>query len=210
MLILQNISKAYANSNQSSPISQDNILSDYSAKFDLPLNCIVGENGSGKSTLLLIIAGLLLPNAGGIEWQQKTVVAKQRKQNFAIASDSIVIPEFLSAQQVLKLNQSTFDLPWPETLITRFNFAPHVHKTIDALSTGNLKKLQLIVAFMRHAPLLLLDEPNIALDEPSVAVLWELIGSYKGMIVAASNEPELFASKGFAIKSLNPMPIAVS
>ncbi|MFT6267977.1 MAG: ABC-type multidrug transport system ATPase subunit [Alphaproteobacteria bacterium] len=204
MLTLHNITKSYTKANKTPPIGkQAGVLQGYSANFTSPRSCVVGENGSGKSTLLLVIAGLLSPDAGIIKWQQKTTLCKQRKQMFAIASDSIAIPEFLTAQQVIELNQSTWQLPMPDALIEQFNFGPHIFKTIDALSAGNLKKLQLISVFMRQPSLLLLDEPNIALDQQSVNALWNIIDCYNGKIIVASNEPTLFEAKGFNIEALS-------
>jgi ABC-2 type transport system ATP-binding protein len=178
------------------------VLHIYSSQFTAQRLCIVGENGSGKSTLLLAISGLLGLDAGAIEWQGTPVSQLSRKQLFAIASDSIIIPEFLSAKQVIELNIYTWKVQWPEDLISRFNFTIHVNKTIDALSAGNLKKLQLICALMRKRDLLLLDEPNIALDEASVKVLWDVLDAYPGMIIVTSNEANLFEEKGF---KLNPL-----
>jgi ABC-2 type transport system ATP-binding protein len=204
LLSLNQLTKAYTQTGEKLPLGLNAlVLQNYSCDFVDPRTCVVGENGSGKSTLLLVISGLLSPNAGTVSWHQDVTVCKQRKQMFAIASDSIVVPEFLTAQQVIGLNQSTWQLPWPELLIEQFNFSPHVHKTIDALSAGNLKKLQLISALMRQASLLLLDEPNIALDEQSVSALWDIIDSYSGTIIVASNEPTLFKAKGFSIEALS-------
>jgi ATPase subunit of ABC transporter with duplicated ATPase domains len=71
------------------------------------------------------------------------------------------------------------------------------------LSSGNLKKLQLILAFMRQPDLLLLDEANIALDEPAQLLLWQLIARFEGWIIAASNEAALYQEKGFSLVSLH-------
>lgn len=198
MLCLHNITKQYVSKSQALAV-----LNQYSGKFTAQRTCIVGENGSGKSTLLLATSGLLAVDAGTIEWQGNTINQDSLKKQVAIASDSIVIPEFLSAKQVLELNQYTWKVNWPQELMCRFNFLDHLHKTIDTLSAGNLKKLQLICALMRNCDLLLLDEPNIALDEHSVKVLWETIEAYSGMVIVASNEPILFKSKGFELRPLH-------
>lgn len=179
------------------------MLHDYSGQFSAQRLCIVGENGSGKSTLLLAISGLLSLDAGTIEWQGEAITQASRKQRFAIASDSIVIPEFLSAKQVLELTAHTWKVEWPEYLINRFNFKAHINKSIEVLSAGNLKKLKLICALMRKPDVLLLDEPNIALDEDSVRVLWDVLDTFSGMIISASNEPSLFAAKGFVLRPLH-------
>lgn len=198
MLCLHKITKQYVSKSQAL-----NVLHQYSSQFSAQRLCILGENGSGKSTLLLAISGLLALEAGAIEWQGSPVSQLSRKQLFAIASDSIIIPEFLSAKQVIDLNIYTWKAEWPEDLISRLKFADQVNKSIDALSAGNLKKLRLICALMRKPDLLLLDEPNLALDTESVKVLWDILDAYPGMIIAASNEANLFEEKGFKLRALH-------
>ena len=56
---------------------------------------------------------------------------------------------------------------------------------------------------MRQPALLLLDEANIALDSAAQQTLWQLIADFDGQIIAASNEAQLFASKGFALVALH-------
>ena len=201
MLSLHSITKQYVTNTSKAEVLA--VLSQYSGQFIEQRQCIEGENGSGKSTLLLAISGLLTVDDGAIEWQGKTLTQQARKQQFAIASDSIIIPEFLSAKQVLELNVYTWKVEWPESLIKQFNFSAHINKNIDTLSAGNLKKLQLICALMRQTDLLLLDEPNLALDEQSVKVLWEILETFSGMIIVASNEPNLFKAKGFFVRPLH-------
>lgn len=200
MLACKGVSKRYATNGDVPP---NGVLNNFSCDFSHNKVCIVGENGSGKSTLLLIIAGLLAPDAGSIVWQGKNHHAELRKQISALASDSIVMPGFLSAMQVLKLVQDTWQINFPTTLIEQFNFTPFLHTNVESLSTGNLKKLQLISALMRQTEILLLDEPNIALDQQSVDVLWQIIESYEGRLIVASNEPQLFARRHFTLQALH-------
>jgi len=183
--------------------AKNSVLFDFSCEFTAPRTCIVGSNGTGKSTLLLILAGLLMPNSGQVLWDNKPSTPEQRKARVALASDSIVIPSFLSAAQVLKLVQDTWKTAWPEQLIEQFYFAPFLHTKVDNLSTGSLKKLQLIAALMRKPEVLLLDEPNIALDEQSVAALWKIISHYPHAIIVASNEPDVFTQRQFVLQNLS-------
>ncbi len=192
------------------------MLDNFSINFNQPRCCVIGSNGSGKSTLLVLIAGLLEADSGVFSYLEMPPVqntsnncshrvklsAKERKKVAAIASDSITFPPFLTAKQVLMAIVNTWQLEWPKNLIDTFNFNQHINKTVSALSSGNLKKLQLISAFLRKPPILLLDEPNVALDKSSVDVLWQLITHYEGQVIAASNEVELFRFKGFDIQSI--------
>ena len=193
MLSIKGLCKSY-----DGQVRRNRILNSFDAQL-CKRSCLIGANGSGKSTILLAISGLISIDAGQIYWENTETTAEQRRDLTAIASDSVLVPEFLTPRQVFDLNQSTWKCPWPTDLIEQFNFAPHIDKTIDALSAGNLKKLQLIGAFMRKPSILLLDEANIALDEKSVHALWQITEQYEGHIIVASNEPRLFAEKGYDI-----------
>lgn len=176
------------------------IFNGYSLTITGSRHCVVGINGSGKSSLLAAIAGLL-PYKGQIYWQGKQL--NMPREQVALASDSIIFPEFLTALDLITLQHKMWHTMAAESLIAHFNFAAQLHKTVANLSTGNHKKLQLILAFMRQPALLLLDEPNIALDNSACTALFELIKTYQGSILVASNEPERFAEAQFNIIPLH-------
>lgn len=201
MLSVNNISKAYPPQGLQAPSW---VLQNVSIDFANNRTCVVGANGSGKSTLLLIIAGLLNAHKGHIAWQGEAQTKQSLKRMVALASDNILIPSFLIARQVISLTQETYKVDWPQTLISEFGFDEHLDKTVDSLSTGSLKKLQLICAFMREPQVLLLDEPNIALDNKSVKVLWRHIKAFPNMIIVASNEPSLYVEQAFEPLTLKP------
>lgn len=176
------------------------IFENYDATIFNRRTCILGENGLGKTTLLSIIAGLEKFESGHI------MLCNQALENpiskVALASDSILIPPFISANEVLELQCESFGLTWPVLLTKHLYFEEHLPKKVAALSAGNLKKLHLITAFMRQPTLMLLDEPNIALDPKSLSALWELIDDYPHNIIVASNEPDTYDSQSFETKHL--------
>jgi ABC-2 type transport system ATP-binding protein len=141
------------------------VLQQYEQQFTQRLSCITGANGSGKSSLLCAIAGILPYQSGNISWQDSLI--SMARADIAIASDAITLPDFASARDVILLTQQLWQLAWPQQLIDGFQFQPQLDTKCASLSTGNLKKLQLILAFMRQPALLLLDEgcagPRIAM-----------------------------------------------
>lgn len=180
---------------------QQPVIKELSLQFANKRSCIVGANGSGKTTLLFILAGLVKPDSGHVLWQEQKVTSPQSLT--AIASDAISIPSFLTARKLFLLTQTMWQLDFPDKLIAAFGLTPHLDKTIDQLSAGNLKKTHLINAFMRNPSLLLLDEPNIALDEGSCKALWQAIDEFSGAIIVATNEPAIFAAKHFAVQGIS-------
>ncbi len=177
------------------------VLQQYQQQFTQRRSCITGANGSGKSSLLCAIAGILPYQSGSIHWHDSLI--SRARADIAIASDAILLPEFASAGDIMLLTQKLWQLGWPQQLIDGFAFAPQLDTPCGSLSTGNLKKLQLILAFMRQPALLLLDEANIALDSAAQHTLWQLIADFDGQIIAASNEAGLYAAKGFNLVALH-------
>lgn len=176
-------------------------MSDLSLEFADRRSCIVGPNGIGKTTLLFVLAGLIKPASGEVRWRQRPV--PKPWEITAIAADAISIPSFLTIKKLLLLTQAMWRTEWPHSLLSEFALEPHLNKKITQLSAGNLKKAQLVNAFMRNPNVLLLDEPNIALDENSCEVLLQAIKDYPGIVVAASNDPERFVNAGFCLQELS-------
>ncbi|MGI5309540.1 ABC transporter ATP-binding protein [Rheinheimera sp. WS51] len=191
MLSVRNLVKHYG---------QQPVIKELSLQFANNRSCIIGANGSGKTTFLFILAGLTKPDSGQVLWQGKKLTSPQSIT--AIASDAIRIPNFLTVRKLFLLTQSMWQLDFPDKLIAAFGLTPHLDKTLDQLSAGNLKKAHLINAFMRNPSLLLLDEPNIALDDNSCKALWQAIEDFSGDIIIASNEPAVFTDKGFKLQSI--------
>lgn len=179
----------------------ENILySDYNVQFIAPKLCIEAPNGQGKTTLLMILAELETRQSGQVLFAGNTL-SEPHKQ-VAIASDCISLPDFLTARQLIDLVINTLGCSWPSSLISGFNFNEFLNTRFDALSSGNQKKCQLILALMRNAPYLLLDEPSAALDQTSIQYLLNLLDEYlidkpDGQIIITCHEPAPFIEHGF-------------
>lgn len=176
------------------------IFENYSRTYSSQKLCIEGKNGLGKTTLFTIIAGLDRFYSGHIllNGLQHTELQKQ----VALASDKIVFPEFLTAQKVLAMTASSWQCALPQKLITDLCFDTFLYTRVEDLSSGNLKKLQLINAVMRNTPYLILDEPSAALDKRGLDVVLEWLSIYSGQVLISSHEPQPFFDIGFVSQSL--------
>jgi ABC-2 type transport system ATP-binding protein len=184
----------------SKQFSSNVVFKDYHRVFPSQKMCIEAANGQGKTTLLMMLAGLEKPQSGTFLFAGKTLSEPGKK--VAIASDRIVLPEFLTAKQVITLAVNTLGAEWPHELIGGFNFNTFLNTRFGALSSGNQKKCQLILALMRKAPYLLLDEPSAALDQLSMQYLLNLLDTYladkpNGQIIITCHEPAPFIEQGF-------------
>lgn len=139
---------------------------------------IKGANGSGKSTLLKAIAGII-DFSGDILLDdisiKKRAVDYRRHVNFAEAEP--VFPEFLTGREMLALFMTAKQAPakQQEPYQESMQMQAYLDQPLGAYSSGMLKKLSLLLAFMGTPKLILLDEPLITLDTASLAILYEWI-----------------------------------
>lgn len=136
---------------------------------------IKGVNGSGKSTLLKSIAGILsfegdilLDNSISIK---KQPVVYRKLVNFAEAEP--LFPEFLTGTEMIALFAQAKDAPagQEQHYIDTMQMQGFVNRPVGTYSSGMLKKLSLVLAFMGKPKLILLDEPLITIDTASLKIL---------------------------------------
>ncbi|PWK66358.1 ABC-2 type transport system ATP-binding protein [Mucilaginibacter oryzae] len=144
-------------------------------KLDKGIYWIKGVNGSGKSTLLKSIAGILAFD-GDILLDSEISMKKQpvhyrKLVNFAEAEP--LFPEFLTGTEMIALFADAKDAPkgQEQAYLKSMNMQSFVDRPIGTYSSGMLKKLSLLLAFLGNPRLILLDEPLITIDTASLAVL---------------------------------------
>jgi ABC-2 type transport system ATP-binding protein len=139
---------------------------------------IKGANGSGKSTLLKAIAGII-DFSGDILLDhtsiKKRAVGYRRQVNFAEAEP--VFPEFLTGREMLALFMTAKQAPagQQDRYLESMQMQAYLDQPLGAYSSGMLKKLSLLLAFIGTPKLILLDEPLITLDTASLAILYDWI-----------------------------------
>jgi ABC-2 type transport system ATP-binding protein len=140
---------------------------------------IRGANGSGKSTLLKTIAGILsfdgdiiLKNNISIK---KKPVAYRRLVNFAEAEP--IFPEFLTGMEMINVFSTAKNAKkgQEEYFIESMGMQDYVHQPIGTYSSGMLKKISIVLAFLGDPELILLDEPLITIDAASLEIIYEWI-----------------------------------
>ena len=142
---------------------------------------VKGVNGSGKSTLLKSIAGILSFNGditlNGNTSIKKHPVAYRKLVNFAEAEP--LFPEFLTGMEMVDLFASAKDAPPKQAayFIESMQMGNYVNRPVGTYSSGMLKKLSLVLAFLGNPKLILLDEPLITIDTQSLNILYQWINS---------------------------------
>lgn len=141
---------------------------------------IKGSNGIGKSTLLKSIAGILSFQgdiAIGKVYLKSHGVAYRKLVNFAEAEP--LFPEFLTGSEMIDLFAKAKGAVrgQEEDLITGMGMKTYIHNPLGSYSSGMLKKLSLVLAFLGQPKLILLDEPLNTIDVESLEVLYRWINA---------------------------------
>lgn len=145
-------------------------------KIDRGIYWIKGVNGSGKSTLLKSIAGILSFD-GDIVLNsdisiKKQPVAFRKLVNFAEAEP--LFPEFITGAEMIRLFADAKDAPkgQEQAYIESMGIQIYMDRPVGTYSSGMLKKLSLVLAFLGNPQLILLDEPLITIDAAALKILY--------------------------------------
>ncbi|MDU0368882.1 ATP-binding cassette domain-containing protein [Hymenobacter endophyticus] len=158
---------------------------------------IRGHNGAGKSTFLKTVAGIL-PFEGDITLDNQLTLKKhptayRSRVNFAEAEP--IFPDFLTGTELIRLFKSAKQAPaqQEEQYVESMGMAPYVSDPISTYSSGMLKKLALVLAFLGRPRCILLDEPLTTLDADSLPVLFAWIAEQHqaGTMFLLSSHQEL-------------------
>jgi ABC-2 type transport system ATP-binding protein len=124
--------------------------------------CLVtGINGVGKSTLLRLIAGVLKPQQGQIEYDSRLGASPRIKIGFI--SDSLSIYENLRVDRLIDLHLSVFNVKQFDDTLVRHTRISSRDKVRD-LSKGQRTILHLSLILSTQPELLLIDEVIHDLD----------------------------------------------
>ncbi|MFY7912179.1 MAG: ABC transporter ATP-binding protein [Emticicia sp.] len=154
------------------------VLKINSLQLESGIYWVKGENGSGKSTLLKSIAGII-DFEGEIKLNDFSSNAKaveyRRQVNFAEAEP--LFPEFLTGKDMVDLFAEAKHATSSQTefYLNKMKMQAYINEPIGTYSSGMLKKLSLVLAFLGNPQLILLDEPLITLDTDSLQILYNWI-----------------------------------
>ena len=143
----------------------------------------LGPNGSGKTTTARMLAGLLDPSAGIVEYDGRNVrddLIAFRRQLGYIPEEPYLYP-FLSGTEYLQLVGRLREMP--ERLLTKkidsfldlFNLTSAADQSIASYSKGMRQKIVISAALLHDPSVVLFDEPETGLDVTTTLMLRHLV-----------------------------------
>ena len=185
---LENISKAYLNSN--SGIKRE-VLSDINLSVGKgDALSIVGPSGSGKSTLLNIIGTLDLPTSGIVRIVDNEINQYTQNQLAEIRNSKIgfifqshhLLPQLNLLENVLLPTLPLKDkskkkqaLERAINLLEYVGLSDHISQFPGQLSGGECQRAAVVRAIINEPELILADEPTGSLDKEAAEKIGELL-----------------------------------
>ncbi len=166
------------------------------------LRAVIGPNGAGKSTLFNLLTGLMPPSAGRIVFKGKDVTGLPPHtlcrlglgRTFQINSIFVNATVLENVQLALLSHQrriwnmaskaSKLVIREAEELLAMLELTSKAGKLGSALSYGDRRRLEVVLALSCEPQLLLLDEPTAGMslpDKPGMVALIRKIAREKGV-----------------------------
>ena len=195
MLELQNISY----------VTEDGktILKDINAKIDDHFVVITGPNGSGKSTLAKVIAGINKPSSGRILLNGEDItdlsITERANKGISYAFQQPVRFKGLTVKDLMSLAAGKeASLNELCNLLSEVGLCAkdYINRYLDGyLSGGELKRIEIAMAFARNSALTLFDEPEAGIDlwsfQKLIRVFEKMVAGNDGNILIISHQERI-------------------
>lgn len=185
---------------------------------------LYGPSGTGKSTLLNLIAGVLKPSTGEIQFNQKDFSSlsaarrdRIRGENMGYIFQSFNLVPYLSAFENILLPTKLYSKGIPSTryeeeanlLIEKLNLTTVKNQRASSLSIGQQQRVAQARALLTSPLLLIADEPTSSLDSENTSefmkVLCETAENKKMTLLFVSHDKRLesYFDRSVDLRSLN-------
>jgi heme exporter protein A len=142
---------------------------------------IFGPNGAGKTTLLKMIASLLSPTSGTIEFP--LTKAPSGRALVGYVSHQTLLYNELTGRENLEFYARLYGVEQPEEasgeMLQRIGLSEAAGLPVRGYSRGMKQRLTLARALLHEPQLLLLDEPYTGLDQHGSRLLTRTLGALR-------------------------------
>jgi ABC-2 type transport system ATP-binding protein len=147
---------------------------------------LLGPNGAGKSTLIEIITGLRNPESGSVTVNGGSSPRSQRaKRAIGFVPQEPAVHRRLSVFENLHYTGLIYGISKSEIrkridyLFFFFDLKEQAKILADALSGGQLRRLNFALADVHDPIIVILDEPTVGLDPKSRRTVWQIIEEFR-------------------------------
>lgn len=152
---------------------------------DVSLSCkkgeciaLIGPNGCGKTTLIKTILGMVLPDSGSIDFNEKSIVKEYLYREkigympqIGRYPDTMTIGGVIEMIKAIRNSNQELD----QELWHSFELDKMADKQMRTLSGGTTQKVSATLAFLFNPDVLILDEPTAGLDPLASEILKDKI-----------------------------------
>jgi len=157
---------------------------------------VLGLNGAGKTTLLRILAGVDIPDTGGVEPGHGLKIGYYAQEHENLDVTRSVLENMVAAAPHITATEA-------RKVLGSFLFTgDDVLKPAGVLSGGEKTRLSLATLVVSSANVLLLDEPTNNLDPASREEILDALAHYEGSVVLVSHDEG-------AVAALNPERVLI-
>jgi len=166
---------------------------------------LIGESGAGKTTLFNLLLGFEQPTDGLVLVNGEVASQHNTQNNIAWASQqsNIFYASIKDNISLLDHRLSEQQIHTAAELAGVTDYSQYLEKGLDTLvgekgyglSGGQVQRIALARAFIKHSPIVLLDEPTAHLDQLTKKRLLDVIDLlFKDItLIIASHDPEVIA-----------------
>jgi len=156
--------------------------------FPVGATAVLGRNGSGKSTLLRLLAHLLPPDSGTLEFSgrnQKNMAPTTLAQQLCWISTHHHFAFDQSVRDTLVFGRYPWHQGYPkqqdeeaiDQALERLGISHLKPRSVREISSGEMHKVHLARALCSEAKYLILDEPSASLDVPATREVFAMLAA---------------------------------
>lgn len=175
---------------------------------------INGPSGAGKSTLLYSVAGMIVPDSGGVFYRGDNIYEQRsgylnqfRRNELGFMFQQFHLMPYLNIYENIRLvcaDNCHYDLI--EYYLEKCSLMKLKNKYPSELSVGEKQRTAFIRAIMHDPAILLADEPTGNLDQANGKMLMSLVEDYHmkgGTVIVVSHDPLMakYADRNLTLNS---------